>query len=331
MAGGNQNATRGVLRSSAAVGAAVMLAVSAFVAQSPQLVIAAGRGCVTPGSAGPAATLTGVVNAYYPANASAAAGTTSITLGPALAAGSQTAIAPGDLLLVIQTQDADINSSNTIAYGDGSTGRGLTAMRSTGLYEYVAATNAVPVAGGTVTIAGTGGGGGLVNSYDFSTAITATNGFRTFQVIRVPQYSSATVTAGLTAAAWNGAAHAGGILAIDVAGALNLNTQTISVNQLGFKGGLGVAQAGGPDANTDYAVAGGGGHPGYKAEGIAGTPQFLYDPISAGQAAGGAANGYPLGDAARGAPGTAGGGGTDAHPVNNTENSGGGGCGDRGR
>src|SRR6202165_4279318 len=325
MAGGNQNATRGVLRSSAAVGAAVMLAVSAFVAQSPQLVIAAGRGCVTPGSAGPAATLTGVVNAYYPANASAAAGTTSITLGPALAAGSQTAIAPGDLLLVIQTQDADINSSNTIAYGDGSTGRGLTAMRSTGLYEYVAATNAVPVAGGTVTIAGTGGGGGLVNSYDFSTAITATNGFRTFQVIRVPQYSSATVTAGLTAAAWDGAAHAGGVLAVDVAGALNLNSQTISVNQLGFKGGLGVPKAGGPGGTgTDYVVPSASLFHGYKAEGIAGTPHFLYDAAAAA-AITGAADGYPSGDAARGAPGNAGGGGTDAHPVANDENTGGGG------
>jgi len=302
-----------------------MLAVSAFVAQSPQLVIAAGRGCVTPGNTGPAATLTGVVNAYYPANASAASGTTSISLGSALAAGSLTAIAPGDLLLVIQTQDADINSSNTIAYGDGSTGRGLTAMRSTGLYEYVAATNAVPVAGGTVTIAGTGGGGGLVNSYDFSTAITATNGFRTFQVIRVPQYSSATVTAGLTAAAWNGAAHAGGILAIDVAGALNLNTQTISVNQLGFKGGLGIVKTGGAGGTgTDYVVPSSSLFHGYKAEGIAGTPHFLYDAI-AGASVAAVADGYPSGDAARGAPGTAGGGGTDANPAINDQNSGGGG------
>src|ERR1700687_3440688 len=106
MAGGNQNARRGVLRSSAAVGAAAMLAVSAFVAQSPQLVIAAGRGCVTPGNTGPAATLTGVVNAYYPANAGAAGGATSILLGSALAAGLQTAIAPGGLLLVFQRQGA---------------------------------------------------------------------------------------------------------------------------------------------------------------------------------------------------------------------------------
>src|SRR3977135_856227 len=116
---GNQNANSGVGGSSAAIAAAVVLAISVFVAQSPQLVIAAGRGCVTPGDAGPAATLTGIVTAYYPANASSAAGTTSISVGSAFAAGSQTAIAPGDLLLVIQMQDADINSSNSIAYGQG--------------------------------------------------------------------------------------------------------------------------------------------------------------------------------------------------------------------
>src|SRR5450759_843929 len=230
-----RNTGGGVMRSGVGIAVAVLVAVASFVAQAPELVLAAGRGCVTPGSAGPNSTLTGVVNSYYPATASAASGATAISLGAAIAAGSQP-IAIGDLLLVIQMQDTDINSTNTIAFGDGATGRGFTGiagLRSTGLYEYVSATSAVPVGGGTVNIAGTGGGGGLLNSYDFSATVTATHGFRTFQVIRVPQYSSATVTPGLTAAAWDGTAHAGGILAIDVAGALNLNGQTISVNQIG--------------------------------------------------------------------------------------------------
>ena len=240
MPGGNRNTAGGAGRSCVAAGLAVLLAVAAFALNPPESVAAAGRGCVAPGNDGPNATLTGVVNSYYPATASVAATATAISVGAPIGAASP--IAPGDLLLVIQMQDADISGTNAITYGDGATGRGSTALRSTGLYEYVAAISAV--AAGTVTIAGSGGGGGLVNSYDFTTTLTATNGFRTFQVIRVPQYSSATVTAGLTAAAWNGAVHAGGVLAIDVAGALNLNTQTISVNQLGFKGGLGVVQAG---------------------------------------------------------------------------------------
>ena len=300
---------------------ATLVAGAALVFQAPQLVTAVARGCVTPGLDGPNAALTGVVNSYYPATASAAAGATTISVGARIPAASS-AIAAGDLLLIIQMQDADIQGTNAVTYGDGATGRGTTALRSTGLYEYVSAASGVVA--GVVTIAGSGAGNGLVNSYDFSAAVTATHGFRTFQVIRVPQYSSATLGAGLTAAPWDGALHAGGVLAIDVAGALNLNAQTIAVDQLGFKGALGVAQTGGPDAGTDYVVATGRGDHGYKAEGVAGTPHFLYDAITAASVTG-AADGYPSGDAARGAPGNAGGGGTDSNPVANDQNSGGGG------
>jgi LPXTG-site transpeptidase (sortase) family protein len=315
------NITLRALRPGVAGAAAMLLALTALVVEPPALALAAGIGCATPGNDGPVAALTGVVNSYYPATASAPAGATSISVGARIP-GASPPIAAGDLLLVIQMQDADINGVNSIAYGDGATGRGSNALNSTGLYEYVKATSAVVA--GVVSIAGTGGGGGLVKSYDFSATVTATHGFRTFQVIRVPQYSSATVTAGLTATAWDGALHAGGVLAIDVAGALNLAGQMISVNQLGFKGGLGVAQLGGPDSNTDYAVLSGRGDHGYKGEGIAGTPHFLYNALATGSVNGGA-DGYPLGDAARGAPGTAGGGGTDFHPAANDQNSGGGG------
>src|SRR6202521_5453645 len=313
----------GLIRSLAVPGVAALVAGAALIFQAPQLVEAVAQSCVTPGVAGPNATLTGVVNTYYPGTVSVAAGTNSITVGPRIA-GASPAIAAGDLLLVIQMQDADINGTNSIAYGDGATGHGSTNLRQTGKYEYVSAASAV--VGGVVTIVGSGAGNGLVNSYDFSTTLTATNGFRTFQVIRVPQYSSATLTAGLTAAAWNGAVHAGGVLAIDVAGQLNLNAQTVSVDQLGFKGALGVAQGGGAGTGTDYVRPTGGGAHGYKGEGVAGTPRYLYDAINNAQVLPlPGADGYPSGDAARGAPGTAGGGGTDSHPSGNDENSGGGG------
>ena len=61
---------------------------------------------------------------------------------------------------MIQMQDADISGTNAVTYGDGATGRGSTALRSTGLYEYVGATAGVPTGGGTLTIAGSGAGGG---------------------------------------------------------------------------------------------------------------------------------------------------------------------------
>ena len=65
---------------------------------------------------------------------------------------------------------------------------------------------------GSVSITGLGAGAGLLNSYT-SAAATATAGQRTFQVIRVPQYTTATTSSTLTAAAWNGTA--GGVLALD--------------------------------------------------------------------------------------------------------------------
>ncbi|HUY72972.1 MAG TPA: sortase [Candidatus Dormibacteraeota bacterium] len=313
-------------------GVATLLAIAVFVVPAPELVLAAANGCVSPGNDGPNPALTGIVNTYYPATASAAAGATTISVGARIPGGSPD-IAAGDLLLVIQMQDADISDTNTVAYGDGATGRGYTAVNSTGKYEYVRAVSAVVA--GAVAIAGSGAGSGLVNGYDFSTTVSAVapiHGFRTFQVIRVPQYSSATLAAGLTAAAWDGTIHAGGVLAVDVAGALNFNGQSIGVNQLGFKGALGAPQAGPANGatGTDYVVPSLHGQHGYKGEGIAGTPRFLYDPI-AGAAVNGAADGYPNGDAARGAPGNSGGGGTDADPAINDQNSGGGGGGNGGQ
>ncbi len=102
--------------------------------------------CATPGRDG-SVSLAGVVNAYFPGTASAAAGTASITLGASR--GAATPIAAGDLLLVIQMQEAAINSTNSSSYGDG-TGRetGSTSLNNAGRYEYVAALNAVPAGPG---------------------------------------------------------------------------------------------------------------------------------------------------------------------------------------
>ena len=71
-----------------------------------------------------AGTLSGPMNTYYPGTASVAKGATSIPLGASTGAGGT--IANGSLLLVIQMQDASINTSNTVAYGNGSTGTGFT-------------------------------------------------------------------------------------------------------------------------------------------------------------------------------------------------------------
>src|ERR1035437_3468480 len=141
----------GFLRACLVPGVAALVAGAGPVFQAPQLVTAVARGCVTPGTDGPNATLTGVVNSYYPATVSAAAGGTTISVGARIPAASP-AIAAGDLRLGIQMQDADLQGTNAVTYGDGATGRGSTALRSTGLYEYVRAASAVVA--NVVTIAG---------------------------------------------------------------------------------------------------------------------------------------------------------------------------------
>ncbi len=282
--------------------------------------------CATAGGDGPNAALGGIVNTYYPGVGTAAAGANTITVGVPTGAG--TTISPGDLLLVIQMQDAALNTANTGAYGDGSAGApgsGAIAPITAGLYEYVAA---VSFTGATITIRGANGANRLINTY-VSAAATATHGQQTFQVIRVPQYSSATITGTLTAPAWNGST--GGVVAIDVAGALALNG-TVNVDSKGFRGGGGRGTAGGGTGSgtptaTDYLLPSSFNLNGQKGEGIAGTPRYVYDGTSFLDTG---VEGYPGGSTARGAPGNAGGGGTDGSTTVNEENSGAGGGGNAG-
>lgn len=281
--------------------------------------------CANAGNDGPGGTLSGVINTYYPGTASASAGATSISIGTST--GAATPIASGDLLLVIQMQDASINSTNTDSYGDGFSGApasGYTSLNNSGRYEYVVATSA---AGATVSIKGAGTGNGLVNSYTNASA-SGSQGQRRFQVVRVPQYSSATLSSGLTAAAWNGTT--GGILVFDVAGALNLGGATVSVNGKGFRGG-GTQQLGGDTggSNTDYVNVSTKAFDASKGEGVAGTPRYIYDAASDSVIDNGI-EGYPNGSTAQGAPANAGGGGTDGNPAANDQNSGGGGGGNGG-
>jgi len=288
--------------------------------------------CATPGNDGAGGSLSGIVNAYYPPGAGvtgAAAGTTSIVLGKAATGGAQTAIAAGDLVLVIQMQGATINFTNTSSYGDGvpgDPGSGSTNLNNTGQFEFVVATSAVPTGGGTLTFTGAGATNGLLNSYT-NTIATSSQGQSTFQVIRVPQYASATLTSTLAALAWNGAT--GGVLAIDVSSQLTLGG-TVAVDGDGFRGGGGRILAGnGTGTATDYVQLSTNKANGSKGEGIAGTPAFIAPAGYTTTTAATATNqtyveGLPSGSYSRGAPGNAGGGGTDSDPKTNTQNDGGG-------
>lgn len=236
--------------------------------------------------------VSGTVNRYYPGAASVTAGATSIALNASIGAGA--AISEGDTLLVIQMQDAEINSSNNASYGDGAAlatadGSGSSAIRQTGLYEFVVATNSVGTGGGTVNLATS-----LTHAYNRGAN-------RRFQVVRVPRFGSISLSGNVVATPWNGLA--GGVVVIDVRGALNFNGNSINVSGQGFRGGIysGGTATGSGGVSTDYMIAAGT-RWGSKGEGIAGGPNL-----------GGMANadGYSGGSLARGAPGNAGGGGND--------------------
>jgi uncharacterized repeat protein (TIGR01451 family) len=295
-----------------------------YVAVAPVVSVVCGTTTLSAGG-----TLTGTINTYWPGNASVAKGATSIPLGTANGAGT---IAAGSLLLVIQMQDASINTSNSVQYGNGSTGQGFTAINNSGNYEFVTATGAI--AGGNVPISGAGPGGGLVFGYTNAAAGT-TKGISTYQVVLVPQYKSATLGA-LTAASWNGTS--GGIIALDVAGQLNLGGATVHADGVGFRGGAGMQLTGNAaGANTDYQFPGPANYTGAavagvdapKGEGVAGTSKFVEYNSTYLRTINGV--GYPSGTAntdgsmAHGAPGNAGGGGTDSRSSANDQNAGGGG------
>jgi uncharacterized repeat protein (TIGR01451 family) len=291
--------------------------------------------CANPAVLGAGGTLTGVVNTYWPATASVAAGTANTTIPVGTARGAAATIANGDLLLVMQMQDASINSSNSSNYGNGATGAGFTAINNSGNYEFVKATG--PIAGGAIPISGSGLNNGLIYSYTNAPA-SGSKGKSTYQVIRVPQYATATLSNSLTAAAWDGSS--GGVLALDIAGALTLGNATVSVNGLGFRGAAGLQLNGGIAGvhNADYVLASPvayagtvvNGLHGGKGEGVAGTPRWLEVGNTFLDTT---VDGYPNGGMARGAPGNAGGGGTDgniANPSANDQNSGGAGGGNGG-
>ena len=291
-----------------------------------------GQVCGTPGADGPIL-VSSSINTYFPitTNISLVAGQTSVNLGavppidPYGNSFGTLQINSGDLLLIIQMQDAAINSTNDNTYGSGFSnsgtdllgGTGFTSIGNAGLYEYVVATNNVPLSGGNLTFLGTGAGNGLLNSY-VNAAATTTSGKKTFQIVRVPQYSNLTLTANVTTPPFNGTC--GGVIAFNVSGTFNFNGFTIDGNARGFRGGYSPQAGSGANNGSTYvglssntAISG-------KGEGIAGTPRFMWDGFNQVD---NVIEGMPSGSAGRGAPANAGGGGND-------HNAGGGGGGNGG-
>ncbi len=289
--------------------------------------------CASPGRDG-SANISGTVNTYYRINATNAtysAGTTPTIPLTGKRGNLTPSLVPGDLVLIIQMQCADIDSSDSLNYGDGPGGNndqivggsGYTTSApgecQAGRYEFV---RAGPGSTDSQLV--------VASPLQYSYAHRPNQNLRrTMQVIRVPQYLDATLTGTVTAAPWDG--FTGGVVVLDVAGRLNLNGQSVNVDGLGFRGGGARARAS-DDPRERFAWATDNRH-GTKGEGIAGTPRFVSEKRDLGSGGttvtdlGSTWAGYPGGDFARGAPGNAGGGGTY---WNSTSDNGGGGGGGNG-
>lgn len=278
----------------------------------------------TPGKDGVGGVLTGSVNSYFPGLGSVTPGSRTLVLGSINTSGSSTPIGVGDLLLVMQMQGAVMELADADLYGDGAIGdpaSGATLIES-GQYEFVAVTG---IGNSSVTIRGAGINGGLVNSYLTQDANFETGQYK-YQVVRVPQFSTATTSSSLTAAVWNGSS--GGVLAVDVAGELTLSG-IVDVSGLGFRGAGGrqlASTSGDFGEPIEYRINASDGvdNDGGKGEGIAGTPRFINESSFLTDLV---VEGYPEGSAGFGAPGNAGGGGTNSTGGGGGANGGSGGRG----
>jgi hypothetical protein len=173
------------------------------------------------------ATTNVIFNRYAVLSATASAGANTITVGAiadlsaAAIAGAAnnpyaaTALAYGDMIMIIKMQGATMNTTNTSSYG------AISSYNNTGVYELRLVRG---VTGNTITLCNP-----LVNTF-------TVGGRERVQVVRIPRITTLTINSGasLTGNAWNGTT--GGVVAVEANGAITVNG-TITATGLGFRGG----------------------------------------------------------------------------------------------
>lgn len=181
------------------------------------------------------AQIAGVINQYTPVTA---------VLCDHIEVQDASFLSVGDRVLIIQMKGADINTSNTAAFGT------VTNYNNCGYYEFATVTS---LSGNEV-----GFQYQLLHAYEVTGKV---------QLIRVPQYTNVTVTNTLTAQDWNG--NTGGVLVLEVSGTVTLNAP-ISVSGKGFRGSFASLNPdGGCGNHSDYFYPVSSGFGAEKGEGIA--------------------------------------------------------------
>ena len=251
----------------------------------------------------------GAPNVYYAGIFQASGQTVPIELPPIDSLPS-----PGDLILIIQMQDASWNYSNSSNYGAGTgSSSGYLSLFSTGRYEFQTVDEVLVVESRAILRTE------KPLRFTYNDALgTLSSRSRKFQVLKVNRCAALTLTSDIECLHWNG--RTGGVIAI-VTSSIDFQGYTISCSGGGFRGGIVdniyVAQIPTYDyASTNRELGG------TKGEGICGTPYQIVPGRDINFVNG--FDRYQGGDYCRGAPGNAGGGG-------NQHNACGGGGGSAGR
>jgi hypothetical protein len=136
-------------------------------------------------------------------------------------------LALNDRVMIIQMKGATVNTTvNSNSFGS------VSSLNEAGNYELA---TVCAVRNDSVFLLQQ-----LINTYTVADKV---------QLVKIPKYASAIVTAPLEAAAWDSASGKGGVLAIVVSGTLTLNAP-VSASTKGFKGGSFYKDGGGCSTNA---------------------------------------------------------------------------------
>ncbi|MDT8400715.1 MAG: gliding motility-associated C-terminal domain-containing protein [Bacteroidales bacterium] len=180
--------------------------------------------------ASPQQEISGIINTY--------SRVTTIEAADAVIVDDVTGFSNGDTVLVMQMKGVSIITDQSSVFGNWDGYLGQPGDYGVGFYEFI-----------IIEQVETG-----PNRIIFRNNLAGYDGYDIeglIQIIRVPSFESATVTAGLECPAWDSISGTGGVLAMIVNKKLELNAD-IDVSGKGFRGGTVAAMDGTPQLNPDY-------------------------------------------------------------------------------
>jgi len=207
--------------------------------------------------ASPQQEISGIINAYARIN--------TIEAADAVLVDDVTGFSDGDTVLVMQMKGVSIITDQSSVFGNWDGYLGQPGDYGVGFYEFIIIDHVETGPNRIVFMNNLAG----YDGYDVE-------GF--IQIIRVPSFESATVTADLECPAWDSITGTGGVLAMIVNKKLELNSD-IDVTGKGFRGGTVADMDGTPQLNPDYFYPGSSTIAGRKGESLASHRNATNEPL----------------------------------------------------